>query len=134
MTKQLQTTVNEGIQANVVKADVLAVGRGAKAVKTVFAEGDRKALLEAVAQIHNELDRLNLDPSHRQEVKRHATELERSVTSKQANPKEIEGALGKFIGKLKELGVIVKEAAGLVAPIRVIAGLLHVSLSSLGVI
>jgi hypothetical protein len=134
MTRKNRSSVNEGIQANVVKADVLAVGRGAKAVKMVLADADRKEILAAVGNIHQELGKLNLDKSHLDDVKRHAEELERTVTQKQASPEEVEGSLGMLIKKLKQLGVAVKEVAGLISPIQTIAGLLHLSLSSLGLI
>ena len=132
MTKQNRTGANEGIQANVVKADVVAVGRGARAVKVMLSEGGRRELLEAVSKIHRELDKLDLSRQQQDEVKQHAAEIERMVTRKQADPKEAEGTLGKFVKKLQEVGVIVKETTGLLAPLRTIAGLFHLSLTSLG--
>lgn len=134
MIRKNRSSVNEGIQANVVKADVLAVGRGAKAVKMVLADADRKEILAAVGNIHQELGKLNLDKPHLDDVKRHAEELERTVTQKQVSPEEVEGSLGMLVRKLKQVGVAVKEVAGLISPIQTIAGLLHLSLSSLGLI
>jgi hypothetical protein len=132
VTKQRRTTVNEGIQANTVTADVIAVGRGAQAHKTVLAENDRRKLVEAVDKIRHELDNLNLDALHRDEIKQHASDIEHAVTAKQTDPKEVEGALGRFVDKLKTFGVVLKDAAELVAPLHTIAGLFHVSLASLG--
>jgi phosphotransacetylase len=132
VTKQHRATVNEGIQANTVTGDVIAVGRGAQAHKTVLGEGDRRQLLEAIDQLHQELNKLNVGSVRRDELKQHASEIEQIVTAKQSNPKEVEGVLGRFVQKLKEVGVIVKDVAGLVAPLQTIAALFHVSLASLG--
>jgi hypothetical protein len=67
VTKQRRAAVNEGIQANTVTGDVIAVGRGAQAHKTVMAESDRRQLLEAVGTLHQELDKLNVDSARRYE-------------------------------------------------------------------
>ena len=112
--------------------DVIAVGRGAQAHKTVMAESDRRQLLEAVDKLHHELDKLNVDSTSRNELKQHASEIEQVVSAKQSDPKEVEGALGRFVQRLKEVGVIVKDVAGLVAPLQTIVGLFHLSLASLG--
>jgi hypothetical protein len=134
MKKERRSASNEGIQANVVNADVLAVGRGAHAIKMVLAEADRKQILEAVGQIHQELEHLNLSKPEVDVLKGHAEDLKQTVIKEDANPKEVEGALGKFIERLKQVGVVVKETAGLVAPIHTIASLLHLSLTSLGLL
>jgi len=101
VTKQHRATVNEGIQANTVTGDVIAVGRGAQAHKTVMAESDRRQLLEAVDKLHQEIDKLNVDSARRDELKQHASEIEQVVTAKQSHPKEVEGALGRFVQRLK---------------------------------
>ncbi len=132
MTRKNHSTSNEGIQANVVKADVLAVGRGAQAVKMVLRESDREDILTAVGEIRRELGALKLEKAYEEEVQRHAQELERAATKKNASPAEVKGALGGLLEKLKQAGVIVSEVAGLVSPIQTIAGLLHLTLSSFG--
>ncbi len=134
MTRQRGASGNEGIQANTVTADVIAVGRGARATKTVLADGDRKQLLEALGKIQTEVDKLNLDAAQRDEIKQHAAQVERTLTVKQPDPVAAQGALQKFVGKLKTVGVIVNDAAGLVAPLHTIAGLLHLSLSAIGLV
>jgi ABC-type transporter Mla subunit MlaD len=132
MKMKNRPSVNEGIQANVVKADVLAVGRGARAVNTVLAESDRQEILTAVRSLQQELGKLNLDKPHLEAVMQHAEELKRNVAQKQPSPEQVQGSLGTLITKLKQVGVVVKEVSGLVSPIQTIAGLLHLSLSSLG--
>jgi len=132
MTRQPRGTANEGIQANTVTADVIAVGRGAEAHKIVLAESDRKQLLQAVGTLHSEVDKLNLQTADRNELKQHASEIQNAVTAKESNPKQVEGALGRFVQKLKEVGIILKDVAELVAPLRTIAGLMHLPLVKLG--
>ena|SRR5215471_10069050 len=131
MTGKNRSASNEGIQANVVNADVLAVGRGAKAVKVVLSESDRQDLLTAVGEIRRELEALKLEKAHAEEVQRHAEELEHAATKKDASPAEVKSVLSGLLEKLKQAGVVVKEVAGLVSPIQTIAGLLHLTLSSL---
>jgi hypothetical protein len=132
MSTKKRSGGNEGIQANSVVGDVIAVGRGAQAVKMVFAETDRKEMLAAVGKIREELEGLKLDRAQLEEVKEHAQELEHEVAQKQPNPQKVGGALETLVGKLKQVGVAVTEVAGLVTPIKTIAGLLHLTMASLG--
>lgn len=132
MKMKNRPSANEGIQANVVKAEVLAVGRGAKAVKTVLAESDRQEILTAVHSLQQELGKLKLDKPHLEAILQHAEELKSSAAQKQPSPEKVQGSLGMLITKLKQVGVVVKEVSGLISPIQTIAGLLHLSLSSLG--
>ena len=132
MTRKNRSASNEGIQANVVNADALAVGRGAKAVKVVFSESDREDILTAVSEIRRELEALKLGKAHSDDLQRHADELEHAATKKDASPAEVKSLLSGLLEKLKQAGVVVKEVAGLVSPIQTIAGLLHLTLSSFG--
>jgi hypothetical protein len=134
MTKKRWQGANEGIQANVVKADVLAVGRGAQAIKSVLSDSDRKDLVGAVAQLTQQVKSLNLDKVQVEELSKHAHEIERAVAKPRVDPKEVQSAMGKFLDHLKQVGVALKEVAGFVAPIETMAKLLHISLSSLGLV
>jgi hypothetical protein len=131
MSRQ-RSNVNEGIQANNVTADVLAVGRGAKAVKTVHGNTDTEKLLAAMSAVRAQLDNLPLTKPQRDAVEQHAQDFERIAASKPANSPETQGAFAKFMEKLKDVGIAVKETADLVAPIKTIAGLVHLSLVAFG--
>lgn len=132
MSPRRSTSTNEGIQADTVTADVLAVGRGAKAVKTVHGNADSEKLLAAVRSLRSQLDNLPLTKSQRDDLDQHAQTLEHVASSKPANSPEAQSAFAKFLDKLKDVGVVVKETAELVAPIKTIAGLVHLSLAVLG--
>jgi hypothetical protein len=123
---------NEGIQANNVTADVLAVGRGAKAVKTVQGNADMEKLLAAMSAVRSQVDNLPLTKPQRDAVEEHAKNFESVAASKAANSPETQGAFKKFLEALKEVGIAVKETADLVAPINTIAGIIHLSLVALG--
>jgi hypothetical protein len=134
MTRKSSPGGNEGIQANVVKADVLAVGRGARAVKTVLASSDQKELLAAVAKLNQHLQSLAIDKAQLQELSKHTEQIREAVSKPQVDSTEVQGAAAKFVQRLKEVGVAVKEMAGFVAPLRTIGGLLHISLTTLGLL
>ena len=133
MSPRRSTSVNEGIQADTVTADVLAVGRGAEAVKTVHGNAESEKLVAAVQSLRSQLDNLSLTKPQRDELDQHAQALEHVASSKPANSPEAQSAFAKFLDKLKDVGVVVKETAELVAPIKTIAGLVHLSLTALGV-
>lgn len=128
-------TGNEGIQVTGgnVTADVLAVGRNAHAQKTVLGENDRKQLTEALAVLSSELEKLKVSPADRNELKKQVSDLRQITAAPGADKGEAKSTFTGFIQKLKEIGVVVNQAAGLVAPLHTIAGLLRVPLASLGV-
>ena len=57
--------INEGIQATHVSAEVMAVGRNARAIKSIDDAIDQQELLQAVEQLRQGLQSLSL-PSHAQ--------------------------------------------------------------------
>ncbi len=133
MTRQRSTSGNEGIQATNVTADVFAVGRGAKAIKTVQGNADNEKLVAAIRSLRSELDNLPLTKPQRDEIDHHAQALEQAAASKPSSSPETQGAFAKLVTILKDTGVVLKETAALAAPIQTIAGLLHLSLSALGI-
>jgi hypothetical protein len=134
MTKNREQGHNEGIQANVVKADVLAVGKGARAVKIVLSGSERENLLDAVAKLSQQIQSLGLEKGQIELLSRHAQDIKEAVNKPQVDSTEVQGVMEKFIKHLKQVGVAVKEMAGFVAPLQTIGGLLHISLSSLGLL
>ncbi len=133
MTRQRSTSGNEGIRATNVTADVLAVGRGAKAIKTVQGNADNEKLVAAIRSLRSELDNLPLTKPQRDEIDHHAQALEQAAASKPSNSPATQGAFAKLVTILKDTCVVLKETAALAAPIQTIAGLLHLSLSALGI-
>jgi signal recognition particle subunit SEC65 len=134
MTKKPQASSNEGIRASTVIADVLAVGRNARAEKTVIEQADRKKLSEAVARLDQELESLAVRNPQLADIRENAQELSRSTSQDEVDPRHVQGVLGRLASKLKEGGVVVKEVAGLIAPIKAIAGVLDLSLIGLGLL
>jgi len=129
MKRSKSASVNEGIQANTVQADVLAVGRGAKAVKVVLADADRRELFEAIAELRRGLQILNLQKPVRDAIQSDVAQIEDAARTKETDATRVGGFLHSLVGRLEQVGILVKEASSLVAPIKAIASLLHLSLA-----
>jgi hypothetical protein len=126
------TSINEGIQATTVNADVLAVGRGAKATKVVHAS-DQVELLNAVRNLERALAGMSLSDSAKQAVQKDCSKMKEAVQKKQPNSRQVGTLLQHLTRRLKTTGVIIKDVAGLIGPIEKIAGIVHLTLASLGV-
>jgi hypothetical protein len=126
--KSSKVTINEGIQANNVTADILAVGRGAKAIKIVRSAAEAHELIKAIRELQQGLDELNLNPTAREVVEEDITELENIVILKHPDPEEIERLLKSMANKLKMVGVILAEVIALSTPISKIVKILGLSL------
>jgi|SRR5271165_4931896 len=122
--------VNEGIRANSVTADVLAVGRGAQATK--YSAGNAQDLAKAIEQLRAGLECLNLQPQAKEAIKEDLVELNAAAESKQPQADRAGRALQSLSGKLKMVGVVLSEVVSLSEPIRQIAGLLQIPLHMLG--
>ncbi len=125
---------NEGIQAQSVKADVLAVGRGAKAIKVVKGSVESLELIKAIAELRQGLDTLKLDAAARAVVEEDVSALGTEAEKKQPDAQEVSNLLQRIAGKLKMVGVVLTEAIALSEPIKRIAELAGVSLKSLGLL
>jgi hypothetical protein len=100
-------TVIEGIQADSVTADVMAVGRGAKATKVVIGSSEEtKALADAVEALRAGLDTLDLDAEQRGVVDEDVEALEGAVKQEQLDVDKVGGALRNLQSKLKMVGVV----------------------------
>jgi len=122
--------VNEGIQATNVSADVMAVGRGAQAIK--YSPGDAQQLAKAIEQLRAGLEGLNLQPHAKEAIKEDLAELHAATESKKPEPDRAARALQGLLGKLKMVGVVLSEVVSLSEPVRHIAGLLQIPLHLLG--
>ena len=103
--KKHSRQVIEGIQANTVSADVLAVGRGAKAIK--YGVGNAQDLAKAIEQLRVGLEGLNLQPNAKEIIKEDLAELHAATESKQPQADRAGRALQSLSGKLKMVGVVV---------------------------
>lgn len=124
--------VNEGIQADTVTGDVIAVGRGAVASKTVYSSGGQAELLRAIEQLSGALESLGLQPHAQAALNEDVRELRSVASAKEPRADRAAHALEGLSGKLKMAGVVLSHAAALAEPVRKIAGLLHIPLHLIG--
>jgi len=124
--------INEGIQATHVSAEVLAVGRNARALKYTDSTSNQQALLQAVEQLRQGLQSLSL-PSHAQAaIDDDMTKLQSAAESRDPQDDAVGHILEGLSGKLKMVGIVLSEAVNLSEPLKKIAELLHVPLHFLG--
>lgn len=126
-------TVIEGIQAETVQADVMAVGRGAKASKVVMGgDVDKQKLAKAFEELRQALNSLNLNATQQQLVEDDVHKLE-EVTQKQPPDAQEAGSLLKsIVDKIKMAGIVLTEAVAFANAVRKLTELLGASLGGLG--
>jgi len=123
--------INEGIQADTVNADVLAVGRNATASKITYGTDNQAQLAQAVAQLVRALDALKLQVHAKEAIDEDLKNL-RAAVEKAPSADRVGGILQNITGKLKMVGVILGQAAALSEPVTRIASLLKIPLHLLG--
>ena len=125
---------NQGIQATNVQAEVLAVGQGAQAVKHAAA-ADAEVLAKAVGQLRVAIAGLGLQPAARAVLERDVEGLAEATRSHRPDVHpdvhKAESHLKGMAEKLKMVGIVVKEVAGLAEPVSKIATLLRIPLTFL---
>ena len=128
------TSINEGIQANNVNADVLAVGRGASASKSVISNSDgmREELLSALTEIRAAVVDLLEDVPARTEIEVEIDVVEEIVKKDEIAVDAVDGALAKVASKLDGAGVVLSKASAMIEPIKKIGKLIGLSLKFLG--
>jgi len=132
MTKKRDTApVNEGIQGSVY-ADVVAVGHGAQAVKTVTSAADVKQIELALSDLRRAIHALSLNPAAKEAVEGDLKQLEDAAVKPAADHGKAASALESLTGKLKMVGVVVGQAAAIAEPIKKILGYLKLSLGTIG--
>jgi hypothetical protein len=124
---QRRSSGNEGIQANNVKADVLAVGRGARASKTVLRGGDDQKLAAAIADLRSAIDALDLAAPAKRSIAADINRLEKPAETSQPGPDVRGKTLERIISKLKTAGVVVGQTAAVIEPIKTIAAALKLA-------
>lgn len=122
--KQSRAAINTGIQAGAVKANVIAVGKGASAVQFGDSTAVNKELATLVGELRDALDRLSLQPPAREAIEEDLGKLDRSAKGR--NSEGAKTALESITGKLKMVGVAAQHAMEIAGPVMKIAGLLGV--------
>jgi hypothetical protein len=126
MSDTKRSQVNQGIQANTVTADVLAVGSHATAHKTVGAAPQQEEVSRLVAQLSAGLAALNLQSHAKKAVEADVNSLHAATQAPQPQPERVAAIMENLTGKLKMIGVLVSEAAAVGEPLRKIAELFHI--------
>ena len=120
-------SVNEGIQANTVKADVLAVGRNARATKQVWSRTDLKALQNVMRELRHGIDVLRLPPERQKAVAVELDALDHIAKSPSPDADQAERSLSSLARKLKAAGIVLAETVALSEPIGKISALLRLA-------
>jgi len=131
-SKDRSTQANEGIQATTVSAEVLAVGRNAKASKTIYAGADQEKLAKAVAQLGSALEALQLQPQAKAALDEDLKNLHAAVQAKEVKTDHVSQILQGVASKLKAVGVVLTEVLALSGPVSQIAQLLQIPLHLIG--
>jgi hypothetical protein len=126
-------TVIEGIQAETVQADVMAVGRGAKASKVITgAHVDSQEFVKAVEELRQALGSLNLNATQQGLVEEDVQELEEAAKKQQPDVQGAGSVLQSIVDKIRMAGIVVTEAVVFTEAARKLAELLGASLKGLG--
>jgi hypothetical protein len=132
MSTGRRSAENSGIQANNVTADVLAVGTGARAVKTVHAGADAAQLQRLIAELRNGFSQLSLQPQAHAALAEDIASLDQAAKdaaqNKPVRPESVSPILSSIVGKLKMVGVVLGDVAALAEPVKKIVGLLGIPL------
>ena len=123
---------NEGIQGD-VKAEVLAVGRGAQAVKVVQGPLDSEALESILGDMRAAIAALQLTPIAHETLNRDLGQLEEAVKTPKPDRDRIGGVLTNLAGKLKMVGVVLTDGLALGESFKKIAAMVHLPLRALGI-
>ena len=144
--KGRRTPANQGIQADNVAGEVIAVGPGAHASKIEAGER-RDDLVAAVLELQGAIASLTLDETHRRILQQEITEMIRhpqssqtlddrrrptSGSTKTEGTKSITESLRRIGAVLSAAGIVARETLSLAKPIGKIAALLGSSAAALG--
>lgn len=129
MKKRPRHSVNQGIQANTVRADVLAVGDGARAAKYTGAAD--VALAEAIEHLREAISQLSLDPAASRAIEQDLRQLP-AAASDPASVQQATSALSGVVAKIQSAGVAISEVVRLGEAVTGVATLLKVPLALIG--
>ncbi|MDD9943679.1 MAG: hypothetical protein OXU20_21740 [Myxococcales bacterium] len=128
-----RSSVNEGIQANSVSADVLAVGRGARATQHVTLDATlRVSLVNQVEQLDGALRNAVPGQPAREVLAEDVAALKTAIERPEPDRQGATRALESLHDKLKMVGVVLADTAELIGPVKAIASALQLTLRFLG--
>ncbi len=122
--------VNMGIQAENVRAEVIAVGPNARALKNTPEES--RSVLKTIEQLKLALEALNLQPQVTADIAEDLASLHEMARGKHTEPERAGSIMQSLATRLKEVGIVVSEVVALSGPLGKIADWLRVSLHTLG--
>jgi len=131
-TRRHDTAGNQGIQANTVTADALAVGTHATATKQVTIGETPQAFLQAIAQLRSALDGLGLPAPAKHVLADDIEKLTAATTTPKPDSARIQSHLKSFCDKLRMVGVVIKDVTELWEPVKKIAERAIIPLHLLG--
>lgn len=120
-------SVNEGIVANTVSAEVIAVGRNSTATQT-RSSIDIHQFRSTVGELRAALDAQKLPENTRSALSEHVSQLEQEADKPSPDRGRVEGALKALSSSVKMLGEFVSNATVILGPITKIAGLFGLTL------
>jgi hypothetical protein len=127
MTKHAKSAANEGIIATNVSAQVMAVGQNSTAIQALSA-GDFKQLGTFVAELREELAKLQVPDKAKAAISEHIDQLAQEAAKPAPDRSRVETAVKTIFSSAKLLGEFVSDASKILAPITKIAALLGFAL------
>ena len=121
-------SVNAGIQATNVTADVMAVGDHARASKVVNAGEANRELVAMIAELRKQIDAMALQPPARQALEEDVAKLDAAAVNKDTKPEQVGGLLNNIVGKLKMVGVMMGDTLAIAEPIKKIVEMFGIPL------
>jgi hypothetical protein len=134
-TRKPDAAGNQGIQANTVTADVLAVGMNAMAHKQVAVGATPEAFLQAITQFRSALEGLMLPTPAKQVLAADVEALTAASSASKSDNAKIQShlkGLSDKRDKLKMVGIVMKDVAELWEPAKKIAELAMIPLHLVG--
>ncbi|MEH2488920.1 hypothetical protein [Bradyrhizobium sp. AZCC 2230] len=113
---------NEGIVAESVSAQVMAVGRNARASQAV-SSGDLAEFRASLEELKAAIGKLALPDGARASVSGHVAELEAEAAKASPDRGRVEGALRSLAASTKLIGEFVSNAGTVLGPIAKLATL-----------
>lgn len=132
MVRRNPNSGNQGIQANSVVADVLAVGPNASAQKRVEMIRRPEEYAKAIHELRAALDQLALPLPSKQSVGRQVDRLANVTADPNPNRSKIKAVLKSITDTIHSTGSAVKDLSDMLDPITKIATLAAIPLHLIG--
>jgi hypothetical protein len=120
---------NRGIQAGSFRAEVVAVGAGARATQVRSAGSSERQIRTVLDKIRKMVSAARASAPQREEIAKHVSALEESVGSLPAAPRRAESALARLSGVLDTVDKGASLINKLSGPIKTLCTLVGASFS-----